>query len=277
MGSADVVPGVSGGTVALVLGIYERLVGAIHTAARALGSMLRGRFADARTRFGEVDWRFIVPLLVGIALAVVTLAALISRLLDTQPINTAAAFFGLVLGSIVVAWRLVHTWTVGRLAVGVGVAIAAFLVLGLRGDPIVEPALPIYLFAGAIAIIAMILPGISGSFILLMLGMYQNVIDAVTDRDLTVVAVFGFGAVIGLASFSALLDRLLRNHHDTMMAALIGLMLGSLRVLWPWPDGADTAALSRPENWGVPVLLAAAGLAIVASIGWVAGRREQRA
>ena len=259
MGSADVVPGVSGGTVALVLGIYERLVAAIHAGSRALGSALRGRFGDARQRLEEVEWGLLVPLLVGIALAVFTLASLISHLLDDQPQNTAAAFFGLVLGSIVIAWRLVGRWDGIRVVTGLAVAVAAFLILGLRGDPVVDPALPVYLGAGAIAIVAMILPGISGSFILLMLGMYQNVIDAVDKRKMLVLVVFLVGVIIGLASFSSLLNRLLRDHHDTMMAALIGLMLGSLRVLWPWPDGADTAALARPVDWGGPVLPALAG------------------
>lgn len=272
MGAADVVPGVSGGTVALVLGIYERLVHSIHTAARAAGSLLRGRFGDARRRLAEVEWRLVVPLLVGIGLAVITLAAVISNLLDEEPQNTAAAFFGLVLGSIVIAWRLVRRWDAVRVIVGLVVAAAAFLALGLRGDPVSDPSLPIYLGAGAIAIVAMILPGISGSFILLMLGMYQNAIDAVDAKDLTVLGVFLVGAVVGLALFSTLLDRLLRNHHDTMMAALIGLMAGSLRVLWPWPDGADTAALARPVDWGMPVVLALAGLVVVVAIGWVAGR-----
>jgi putative membrane protein len=138
----------------------------------------------------------------------------------------------------------------------------------------VDPSLLLFLGAGAIAIVAMILPGISGSFILLMLGMYQAVLDAVNQRDLPVLAVFLVGAVIGLASFSALLNRLLRHHHDTVMAALIGLMLGSLRVLWPWPDGADTAALSRPVDWGIPALLALGGMALVLAIGRIAGSRQ---
>ncbi|HLA67793.1 MAG TPA: DUF368 domain-containing protein [Acidimicrobiia bacterium] len=274
MGSADVVPGVSGGTVALVLGIYERLVGAIHSGATALGLTIGGKFADARRRLGEVEWSLLLPLLVGIGLAVFTLASLISHLLRDEPQNTAAAFFGLVLGSIVVAWRLVRRWDLARVVVGLVVAVAAFVLLGLRGDPVVGPSLPVYLVAGAIAIVAMILPGISGSFILLMLGMYQNVIDAVDGRDPAVLAVFGVGVIIGLALFSTLLNKLLRDHRDTMMAALIGLMLGSLRVLWPWPDGADTAALSRPVDWGIPLLLAAAGFAVVGLIGWIANAQQ---
>jgi len=273
MGSADVVPGVSGGTVALVLGIYERLVASIHAGSAALGLALRGRLADARRRLGAVDWGLLLPLLGGIGIAVLSLASLIDRLLEEQPQNTAAAFFGLVLGSIVIAWRLVRRWDSVRIGTGTAVAIVAFVVLGLRGEPVADPSLVLFLGAGAIAIVAMILPGISGSFILLMLGMYQAVLDAVNDRDLAVVLVFLVGAVVGLALFSTLLNHLLRTHHDTVMAALIGLMLGSLRVLWPWPDGADTAALSAPFDPLVPILLALAGLVVVLAIGWIARER----
>lgn len=272
MGSADVVPGVSGGTVALVLGIYERLVASIHAAASALGNLLRGRPAMARTRVRQVDWALVVPLLAGIGLAILSLAAVIDHLLEDEPQNTAAAFFGLVAGSILVAWRLVPRWRRLHYATLLGVAALTFGVLGLRGDPVVDPALPIFLGAGAIAIVAMILPGISGSFILLMLGMYQAVLDAVNQREVVVLVVFLAGAITGLAAFSTLLDRLLRNHHDTMMAALIGLMLGSLRVLWPWPDGASTARLAAPSDPMIPILLAVIGFALVVAIGWLARR-----
>ena len=267
MGSADVVPGVSGGTIALVLGIYERLIHAIRTGAGALGSLVRGRMSDALERAKAVEWNFLVPLLAGIGLAIVSLAALIQYFLDEQPINTAAVFLGLVAASIVIAWSLVSRWTVGRTTLAAGVALIAFLVLGLRSEELTDPATLLFFGAGAIAIVAMILPGISGSFILLMLGMYEAVLDAVTDRDLAVIAVFGLGAVIGLTLFSTVLDRMLRDHHDTMIAGLIGLMAGSLRVLWPWPDGTDTANLASPTDPLVPVLLAVVGFAVVMVIG----------
>jgi len=263
MGSADVVPGVSGGTIALVLGIYERLVHAIRTGASALGSLVRGRFGEALQRARTVEWNFLVPLLAGIGLAIVSLAALIEHFLEEEPTNTAAVFFGLVAGSILVAWRLVGRWGNRRVGTAVAVAVIAFAVLGLRSEEITDPSTILFFVAGAIAIIAMILPGISGSFILLMLGMYEAVLAAVTDRDLLVVGVFLVGAVIGLAAFSTFLDRMLRDHHDTVMAGLIGLMAGSLRVLWPWPDGTDTANLASPSEPLVPVVLAVIGFAVV--------------
>lgn len=277
MGAADVVPGVSGGTVALVLGIYERLVHAIRSGAAALGSIVRGGFGDAGRHVRDVEWRFLLFLLTGIALAVFSLAELIEHFLEEEPQNTAAVFFGLVAGSIAVAWPLVGSWTSRRITSSVAAAVAAFLVLGLRSDEITAPETVLFFGAGAVAIVAMILPGISGSFILLMLGMYKAVLDAVTDRNIAVIGVFLLGAVIGLALFSTLLDKLLTDYHDTVMAMLIGLMAGSLRVLWPWPDGTDTARLSAPEDALVPVLLAIIGMVVVLAIGRVSSRRVQPA
>jgi putative membrane protein len=277
MGSADVVPGVSGGTVALVLGIYERLVGSIHAGAATLGLTARGRLGDARRRLGDVEWGLLLPLGAGILLAVVSLASLIERLLHDEPQVTAAAFFGLVGGSILIAWRLVAAWDPKRLAVAAVAAVAAFMLLGLRSDAIAEPGVVLFFGAGAIAIVAMILPGVSGSFILLMLGMYPAVLAAVNERALGTLAVFLVGATLGLAAFSTALSRLLRDHHDTVVAALIGLMAGSLRVLWPWPDGTETAALAVPTDWGVPLATAVAGFALVTAIGWVVARGERSA
>jgi len=274
MGSADVVPGVSGGTIALVLGIYERLVHAIRTGAGALASVVRGRFSEAWDRANSVEWKLLIPLLTGIGLAIVSLAAVIEHFLEEEPTNTAAVFFGLVAGSILIAWPLVSEWTRGRVATGVGVAVAAFVVLGLRSQEIGDPAALLFLGAGAIAIVAMILPGISGSFILLMLGMYEAVLAAVNEREVTLLLVFLVGATIGLALFSTLLDRALRDHHNTVMAALIGLMAGSLRVLWPWPDGTETANLTAPTEPLMPILLGLAGFAAVMVIGRL-GRSHQ--
>ncbi len=272
MGSADVVPGVSGGTVALVLGIYPRVVRSIRSGASVLGALVRGRGRLALSHFRQIEWMFLAPLLIGIITAVVSLAALLENLLEDEPQNMAAAFFGLVVGSIAIAWRLVDQWNARRLIGAAGVAVAAFLALGLRSDEITDPPTAAFLAGGAIAIVAMILPGISGSFILLMLGLYEAVIAAVNDRDVAVVAVFFIGAVIGLALFSTLLDRLLRDHRDTTLALLIGLMIGSLRVLWPWPDGTETGRLAAPDSPAIPILLALAGAVVVVVIGRVSER-----
>lgn len=272
MGTADLVPGVSGGTIALVLGIYRRLVLAIRTGAGALGRLVRLDPAGFVVRLKEVDWRFLIPLLVGIAAAVVSLSHLIEHLLETQPVPMAGLFFGLVIGSLVVAWRLIGQRDPVRLAVVAAVAVVTFWLLGMSAGTVTDPAMWAFFGAGAVAICAMILPGISGSFLLLMMGMYAPVLGAVNDRRLLVVAVFLTGAVLGLASFSTLLHMLLDRYHDTVMASLVGLMAGSLRVLWPWPDGTGGTDLGAPDgDLLVPLLLAAAGAALVL----IVTRREE--
>lgn len=277
MGAADVVPGVSGGTVALVLGIYERLVHSIREGGVALGALLRGRFDVAAGHVRAIHWRFIIMLVTGIALAVLTLARLIGHFLEEEPQATAGLFLGLVAGSIVVATRLVGAWTRPRLAVLAATAVLTFIALGLRAGEVADPTALVFFAAGAVAVVAMILPGISGSFILLMLGMYEAVLAAVNDRDVPTVVVFVLGAVTGLALFSTLLDRMLRHHHDMVMAVLIGLMIGSMRVLWPWPEGTDTARLGAPHDPVVPVLLAIVGAVGVLAVGTATRRRGQPA
>jgi putative membrane protein len=272
MGAADVVPGVSGGTVALVVGIYEPLVRSVRNGAAALGHLLRLDVRKALTALGRIDWWFIGPLALGLVAAVLTLARLIEFVLEDYPVGTSAFFFGLVVGSIPIAWAFIHRPAPVHLAIAMTSAVATWFVLGLRGDALTDPSLAVVFGSGAIAICAMILPGISGSLILLMLGMYDRVIEALNDRDLGVIATFAAGAVIGLALFSTLLEFLLRRYHDPVMAALVGLLLGSLRVLWPWPDGADSAAVGAPSGaWLAPVVLAFIGAGIVLTAGRLAG------
>jgi putative membrane protein len=273
MGAADVVPGVSGGTIALVLGIYERLVESIRSGSSALGNFVRGNWSEARRWLGAVEWGFLIPLLIGILLAVASLASVIENLLHDQPEEMAGLFTGLIAGSVVIAWRLVRTWSPTNLAIVVGVSVAIFVVLGLREGTsdetvgqLTDPALWAFFGAGAIAVCAMILPGVSGSFLLVVMGMYGPVLEAVNDRDITTLLVMIVGMTLGLALFSQALSWALHHHHDAVMAALIGLMAGSVRVLWPWPNGLDSTALGAPES-NLPVVL---GLAIVALLVVVA-------
>ena len=264
MGTADLVPGVSGGTIALVLGIYERLVASIRRASSAIGNLVRGDLAGARSHSGKIEWVFLVPLLVGILAAVATLASFLEHQLEVRPTVLAGVFLGLVLGSVAIAWRLIkHTNTMHVVIVAL-VGLALFVVLGLgEGSAIGDPSPLALVGAGGLAICAMILPGISGSLILLMLGMYSAVLGAVTDRDFGSLGLFAVGAVVGLALFSQILNWGLNNHHDLMVATLVGLMAGSTRVLWPWPNGVDSVALERPgEDW--PAVLGSALLGVVA-------------
>ena len=280
MGAADVVPGVSGGTIALILGIYERLIGSLRAGSSALGRLARLDLDAAAGWLRRVEWSFLVPLLAGIGLAVVALASLIETQLDDHPIEVAALFLGLVSGSVIVAWRILRNRDLSRLVVLVVVGVGVFAALGMRAGTTEEtvsqtadPALLAYFLSGAIAICAMILPGISGSLILVLLGMYTPVLDAVTDREIGVLVVFLIGATLGLALFSQLLHRALERHRDTVMAALIGLMLGSTRVLWPWPNGLDGTRLSAPDE-AVPaaIALAVVGFAAVFAISEIAAR-----
>jgi putative membrane protein len=282
MGSADVVPGVPGGTVALVSGIYARLIDAIRDAARAAGWLLRGRVGDGVRGLREVDWILLVPLLAGILAAVLTLASVVEHLLEDEPVKLAGLFFGLVGGSVVVARGLLRRPDRGHLALIAVVAVVLFVALGLRGATTAEAAetatAPLWAFpaSGAVAICAMILPGVSGSFLLVMLGMYGDVLGAVNDRDLLPLALFLAGCVVGLAAFSRLLAWLLDHHHDRVVATMIGLMLGSVRILWPWPGGTATTALGAPGgDVLVPVALAAGGFLLVLGLGRIGAVREE--
>ncbi len=274
MGAADIVPGVSGGTIALVLGIYRRFITSIRDGSSTIGRLLKGDVAGAREAFGEIEWTFLIPLLAGIGIALVTLAGVIRDLLHNHPEPMAGLFMGLVLGSVVVAWGLLENRDLKRLLIGLAIGVVVFVLLGLRtgtteeavGEA-VNPALWAYFASGAVAICAMILPGISGSFILVMLGMYGPVLAAVTDREVGLVALVAAGAMVGLGLFSQVLHWALEHHYDSVMAALIGLMFGSLRVLWPWPSGVDSTVLGAPdESVGISVLLAVVGLAVVVGI-----------
>ena len=276
MGAADVVPGVSGGTVALVLGIYERLVLNIRTGASVLGHVVRLDVKGALARLREIEWLFLIPLLGGIGLAVVSLAHVIEVALEDHPVPMGALFFGLIAGSAILAWRMLEEATAREVIVMIAVAIVAFFALGLTSGERTDAALWFVLIAGAIAICAMILPGVSGSFLLLAIGMYELVIDAVNERDLVFIAVFGIGCVLGLALFSSALSWSLENHHDVVMAALTGLMLGSLRVLWPWPVGTEDTGLAAPgEQWGLALVIAVAAFAFVVAVAEVARRYGQ--
>jgi putative membrane protein len=275
MGSADVVPGVSGGTIAVLVGIYERLVHAISMASRALGNVLRLRFREALARLREIDWGLIVPLLIGIATAILLLAGVISNLLETQPVAMAGLFTGLVAASAWVAWRMIRLPNGTTAIVMLVVALATFFLLGLKGGEVIDPSWLVIFGSGAIAICAMILPGISGSFLLLMLGMYDFIISAVDERDFPIMGVFALGCIVGLALFSQVLDWSLAKHHDIVVAAMVGLMIGSFRVLWPWPNGVDSTELGTPlDGWWIAVGLGFLAAAVVVVLTLLFERRQ---
>ena len=275
MGAADIVPGVSGGTVALVLGIYDRLINNVRLGARGLKQLLTGDIASFKETLVRIEWVWLISLLGGILFAVAALSSVLEQLLDDEPVKMSALFIGLVVGTIYVAIRMLDRIDATTVAIMLGVGVALFLLLGLKSDTVVADDAAevvtrsplIFFLVGAIAICAMILPGISGSFLLVMMGMYTEVLGAVNDRDVVSLGAFAVGAVLGLALFSTLLHWLLDNYHNWVIAAMVGLMLGSTRVLWPWPNGTNTTTLSAPaDDVAFPLLLAAIGVVVVIAV-----------
>lgn len=230
MGAADVVPGVSGGTVAFITGIYDELLQSLAQLPKALLLLLRGRVVEA---WKCANANFLLVLASGILFSVLTLARLITQLLETQPIALWSFFFGLILVSTHIVVREVEHWSASRLISALlGGAFAWWITVVA---PIQLEGTPLTLFlAGAVAICAMILPGISGSFILLLIGLYPVVLGAVQELDLPVLMIFASGCLLGLLSFSKLLNWLLQRWRDLTLAFLAGLMLGSLNKVWPW-------------------------------------------
>ncbi len=237
MGAADVVPGVSGGTIAFITGIYAELLNSIRSVRpEALRVLFRDGFAAAWT---YLNGTFLLVLGLGILSSVLTLARLISWLLEAWPIHLWSFFFGLILASawLVFAGIRAHSAQV-FLALGLGAVIAWWITVLV---PQTIPLSPLTLFlSGAVAICAMILPGISGSFILLLLGMYAHVIQAVVGLEIAALAVFASGCLVGLLAFSHLLGWLLERFEVFMLALLTGFMLGSLNRVWPWKETLET-------------------------------------
>ncbi|UGY92236.1 DUF368 domain-containing protein [Streptomyces gobiensis] len=270
IGAAEVVPGVSGGTVALIIGVYEKLIGGagnITTAVRyGLTDLPRGRgTARAAAELRKVDWGVIFPLMIGMAAALVLGAKLIAPLVEDHQQYAYALFFGLVLASLWIPFT--HSgrrWTPANYALALLVAAGAFLLTGL--PPANGTVSPVSIFlGGSVAICALVLPGLSGSFILLTLGLYEPVIDAANNRDLGLLAAFGLGCLVGLALFVKLLKWLLEHHHHLTLVVMTGLMAGSLRALWPWQD-EDRNIFAPGDAAPQTFALLALGFAIVVTV-----------
>ncbi|GIV63536.1 MAG: DUF368 domain-containing protein [Chloroflexota bacterium] len=289
MGTADAVPGVSGGTVALLVGIYEELIQSIRAVAdlRHLQRVFRLQF---KALLDELPWKFLLALVLGIFAGAITLAHLLENLLETQPLFVWAFFFGLVAASAVVVARRIRVWGVVNVLLLIAGAVITYLVVGLVPMDTPDTSLAFFL-SGMIAICAMILPGISGAFILVLLGKYQDVLAAVTNLDIPRLIVFLLGAVVGISLFSRVLGWLFRRFHDATIALMIGLMLGSLRKLWPWkgessapgemlaPEISDSLINVLPA-WSVETLLvgvvALLGFGLVVGLEGLAARRKTK-
>ena len=236
MGAADIVPGVSGGTVAFITGIYDTLLASIR--AFDLEFVARLWRLQFRSAWEHVNGRFLLALLAGIATSIFSLARLISWLLDNYPVPLWAFFFGLILASAVVLLREVESWDGARVLVLLA-GVAAAGAIALAPPASLQLGMAGVFLAGFLAICAMILPGISGSFILVLLGMYGTVLAAVKSLEVVFILVFALGAGVGLLCFSRLLHWLLQRYHQATMATLTGFLFGSLAVVWPWKRVLD--------------------------------------
>lgn len=277
MGCAEVVPGISGGTVALVVGIYDRLLASITAAVACALALVRRNPTARRQAWGEIDFGLLVPLLAGMALALLVGARVIPTLLERYPEGSSALFFGLILASLVVPWRMWGHRRAWHFAVLLAATLAAFFLTGIPEREVPDPALPAVFFAASLAICALTLPGVSGSYLLLAMGLYAPTLEAVDNRDIGYLAVFAAGALLGLALFARTLTHLLRRHRDVTVAALLGLMIGSLRALWPWSteDGTLLAPPAETGDWLPVAAMAVCGIVVVAALLVVTARAER--
>lgn len=237
MGAADVVPGVSGGTIAFITGIYEELLDSIRSVdATAIRLLLSFRLADF---WRHINGNFLVVLLSGIGFSVLALSRVILYLLANHPELIWSFFFGLIVASAWVVGRKIGRWHAGIIVAAlIGTILAYYVTVA---TPAQTPEAYWFLFlAGAIAICAMILPGISGSFLLVLMAKYEFVLNAVKDLRLDVIAVFGAGCLVGILSFSHALNWALKHHHNVTVALLTGFMVGSLNKVWPWKQTLET-------------------------------------
>lgn len=231
MGAADSVPGVSGGTVAFVRGIYADLLNAIKSFnVDLLKLVLR---LDIKGILNHVPWRFLVTLGMGILLAIFSLARLVSWLMENQRVYLFAFFFGLVMASAVAVGGKLKKWSILNIMALLAGAAAAFTIVGMIPGERDHQPLTLF-FSGFVAIMAMILPGISGSSILLILGQYEYILNSVRDFNIVPILILGLGCVFGIAVFSRLLSWLLNRYPQVTIAVLIGFVIGSLRAVWPW-------------------------------------------
>ncbi len=291
MGTADLVPGVSGGTVALITGIYPRLLAAVTAAdAAAVRLLLKGQWLGL---WRHVDGAFLLPLMLGIGSAIFALASTLKLLLETQPLLVWSFFCGLVLLSSLALIRTEMTKLTPMVGLMFFIGVVIMLTLGLGTGISFPQHLGGFFVAGLLGICAMILPGISGSFILLLLGMYGPIITAVSDRELLPLLVFAVGCAVGLLTFSRFLTFVLARARVATLALLVGFLLGSLVILWPWqqvlqttidPEGqarpiqtvpitpAHYQTISGDSQWLGCLLSALLGAGVVISLQGLAGR-----
>lgn len=243
MGAADVIPGVSGGTIAFITGIYETLIASLKSInSYALKQLFRLEF---HSFWKTINGNFLISLLAGVLLSIVTLSGTIVYLLEHHTLLVLAFFFGLIAASAVIIAKRIRSHSPSVYTAGLVGTVSAFLLTNL--SPVTTPETEWFVFlSGAIAICAMILPGISGSFILLLLGKYSFILESIKEFNLAVILIFCAGCLTGLLGFVRVLSRLLQRYHDQTMMLLAGVMIGSLTKVWPWKAPiADTVPAGK--------------------------------
>lgn len=287
MGTADVVPGVSGGTMAVALGIYHQLLSAIASInARAVGALLRGRIGDL---LKVVHYRFLLALLTGVGLGVAVMVKVVRlpELILEKPKPVYAVFFGLVLASAILLGRTLPRWSTSRVLALLLGGVFGFAVVNLV--PVATPTASWFIFlCGFVSICAMVLPGISGSFVLLILGKYSYILGALGELNFGVIIPFALGALLGITSFSRLVAWALSRYHDVVLANLVGLLLGSLWRIWPYQHVTTVVVREKPRVIAATpyfpdvlepdvVALLITGFALVFVLEFVAGLRRRGA
>ncbi len=271
IGVVETIPGVSGGTVALLVGVYEQLLASASSLVRGLACAVvdgvRGRgLARARAHLAQVSWRVVLPVGVGMVLALVSAARVVEPLLDEHPTTSRALFAGLIVASLAVPARMLGTrWRVRHVALAVAAAAAGFLLTGLPSATVDDPSPAAILGSAALAVCALVLPGVSGSFVLVSTGTYQPALAALNAGDVPTIGLFVLGGVVGLALFVHVLRWLLASHRGVTLAIMTGLMAGSLRALWPWQSD-DRDLLAPSGDVGVVAAWFAVGVVVVGCV-----------
>ncbi len=271
IGLAEIVPGVSGGTVALIVGVYQTLIRSASSLVQALMAGLRSGPSASRDSWRDISWSIVLPVGVGMVTGIFLGAWLLEPVLEDYPVLTRAVFAGLILASLWVPLQMVGSrWTPALVLAALASASAVFFALGLPGASLPSDSLLWVAPAAALAVCALVLPGVSGSYLLLTLGMYEPTLSAVNDRDVAYLAVFVLGALLGLGLFVRGLQWLLANHFAITLAIMTGLMLGSLRALWPW-QGPTGELLAPGSDVAMVAILASAGFLVV--VGMIVTQR----
>lgn len=266
IGIAEVIPGVSGGTIALIVGIYERILDAANKLIESVLGLLRGNLQIAKSKASEFDWKLIVPIVLGMLTAIVFAAAALEPLLESEPEMMRGLFAGIIAASLVVPLRMAgNGWSVRYWMLFLVATAAAFALTSFPKAENPDTNFLLVFLAAAVAVCALVLPGVSGSFLLLAIGFYEPTIAAVNDRDIAYLGVFVCGAILGLALFARVLWWLLSHYRKATLVVMAGLMLGSLRALWPWQS--TQGDLLAPTGFTPLVAAIVGGLIILGIIG----------